>query len=149
VYNVKKPLAETRRFSRVLIARVAPKNGCYGPEGARLVAALPRDEARWRLKPTEHFFVALAGRVANRFGWVAEAQPPITAADLRAADWASMQEHHSDATSAELPPVEWYESFLRSVEKYDVGTPMGCGWVEVKLPGSRKMKLNVHKVFFY
>lgn len=136
-------------YNKILVARNSPQNKCLGPEDAYLVPASPNDRAAFALRNGEHFFSSLTGRISNMFGWVESIANPITAEDLLAMNTASILRMEGDDASNELPDIEWYIRYLRSVSRQENGTPMGCSWVVTNLPGARMRKLNVHKVLFY
>ncbi len=138
--------SESKRYSKLLVARLSPPNRCFGPEGATLVPALPTDDAPFRRGVDQHFFVDVETGTANLFGWVAEARQSLTVGELVELD------HFRSAEAGLLrapPDLEWYASFLEALARQPVGTPMGCSWLEVKLPGVEKRVLKTHKVLFY
>lgn len=136
-------------YNKILTARLSLPNKCLGPAGDQLVPAAPSDKASFPLPADEHFFVTLRNRQSNLFGWVTVVSTPFTVDAVMLADHAAIRANYSDEYGLELPGREWYLGYLEAVNKQKEGTPMACGWIQVKLPGARNRSLRVHKVFFY
>ena len=119
-------MTQELRFDKILVGRESPQNNCKGPDGERLVPATTVDASSARLRKDAHFFVSLVGRHTNAYGWVASLAQPMTPEELLAADRASLRGKLGDDAEIEMPPLEWYVSYLRSVGKRKADEPMAC-----------------------
>lgn len=135
-------------YTKILVARESTKNRCNGPEGAWLVPASNADRPGFRLPNDEHYFVSLEGRIGNLFGWVEELDREITPEELQDNDRSSLKKSFP-GIPAEVPGLDSYVKYLKAVQRFATGTPMACDIREVKLPGSQKSEINVHKVIFH
>lgn len=142
-------MTQELRFDKILVGRESPQNNCKGPDGERLVPATTVDASSARLRKDAHFFVSLVGRHTNAYGWVASLAQPMTPEELLAADRASLRGKLGDDAEIEMPPLEWYVSYLRSVGKRKADEPMACHWRDVRGPGVNRRELSVHKVIFH
>ena len=137
-------------FDRVLVARLSPQNGCFGPPGDRMVPGNEADEAGvLRLHAGDHFFVSLTERRANAYGYVARLDDPLSPEALQDLDRESLRKllgHNAEFT---VPPIDWYVNYLKSVASAGPGAVMACHWREVRGPGKRRRELSTHKVVLY
>lgn len=133
-------------YNIVLIARKSQENRCYAESGEVLAFASPHDKIKRRLPGDEHFFVGLETRQGARYGWVENAAKPMTVEEFRAADIASQLAVLGEIKES---PLELYESFLETINRFEVGTTLAAGWLDiVGIDASKKRKLQFHKVFF-
>lgn len=136
-----------RPYTKILVARRSPTNGCAGPDSGWLVPAPPQESAGKAVG--SHRFVAIRGRHGNKFGWVSQMATPLTAADLMNMDLAGMRGKCGDDAAITVPALAWYESYLHAVDRIGVDLAMGCDWREINLPGVQRRELWVHLVRFY
>lgn len=139
----------TSSFTRILVARQSPQNGCEGPDGEWLVPAAPSDIRTRKLARDSYVFVTVQGRRANKYGWVADLGRDLGAEELRQMDGLGLRARLGDDAVFELPEVDWYERYLRAVSRFEAGTPMVSDWREVRGPGVNRRELVTHKVIFY
>jgi hypothetical protein len=128
---------ESTLFTRLLVARHSPKNGCHAQDGEVLIVKpktpLPSKDA------AHHFVSANDGRTRSKYGWVQEVAP------FSLQDFVS--KHLADRSLSE-EEREHIRSMLTATARIPVEKPAK---VEYVLRGVERKEtvLNVHRVFFY
>jgi|CXWL01.1.fsa_nt_gi hypothetical protein len=118
-------VASAETFTKHLVARFSPPNGCHVDEG-KLLTVLPQK----RLvdpKPMRHHFVAAERQsVRSRYGWVGCSSEGFTL------DWFLATFHRTDATAVQV--ADHVRRMLLAVRDLPEGTPVAARYVARVLP---------------
>jgi hypothetical protein len=128
---------ESTLFTRVLVARYSPKNGCHAQDGEVLIVKpktpLPSKDA------AHHFVSAKDGRTKSKCGWVQEAAP-FTLQDF-------ISKHLADRTLSE-DEREHVRTMLNAAARIPVEKPATVDYA-VRGVERKVIELSVHRVFFH
>jgi len=125
-------------YSKVLIARNSPENGCHAIDGEWLIIGQDVRKIKGRLPEDHHFFVGIESKQPSRYGWVHDIDREIKPKDLA--------EELNANPSPEL--IDSCRLLLDAVGKQEPGTPMACTYSTIGII-EKKRVLRVHKIVFY
>jgi hypothetical protein len=125
-------------YSKLLVARYSPKNGCNVPEGVVLTIQ-PRKNVSTK-KDTGHRFVSRLDKSStSKYGWVAEVGPFTIDEFIQ---------RHLRAEAVSENEREHIRVMLSSIASLPIDTPVAARY-SVQGVIERKAVFVVHKVFFY
>jgi hypothetical protein len=125
-------------YTKVLVARHSPKNGCYVPDGQVLVIvpikSLPKKEQ------VAHFFVSVNDlKTRSKYGWVKEVEPFTL---------NSFLENHFVGRTLNDEALHHIKVMLASIKKLSPGTAVAATYSSRGII-EKSMALTVHRVIFY
>lgn len=125
------------KFSKLLVARHSPENGCYAAEGTVLfVKAKPKVPMKTHVN---HVFLSADDpKLKSKYGWVAEAAP----FDLE----EFVARHHLDGLSDE--DRGHLITMFESIANLAPGVPVASGYSSRGVENPR-MEFTVHRVWFH
>ena len=125
-------------FKKILVSKYSPENGCFVPDGQRLVI-LPRTSIPQK-DHVAHYFVSASDLKSKcKYGWVKDTAP------FTLADFVDKNAAGRVLSNSELGHIE---TMLASISKLPQGTPVAATYSSRGIL-DRNMELTVHKVFFY
>ena len=122
------------KYTKVLVARYSPKNGCNVTEGEMLIVKPPVKEPNREL--SYHFEGVMTGK-KSRYGWV-KMVPEYTLENY-------IDKYFKNISEKELI---YLECMLSSISKLKVNTPVAVDYRQ-KSMGESIFVLHVHKIIFY
>ena len=122
------------KYTKVLVARYSPKNGCNVTEGEMLIVKPPVKEPNREL--SYHFEGVMTGK-KSRYGWV-KTVPEYTLENY-------IDKYLKNISEKELV---YLECMLNSISKLQTNTPVAVDYRQ-KSMGEPIFVLHVHKVIFY
>ena len=126
------------QYSKILVARYSPENGCNVSDGVVLFV-VPRDKVPLKSNVVHYFTGTVDNKTQSKYGWVKRVEP------FTIDEFAMSNLHRAIATEKERLHLE---TMFRSIERLEDGTTVAATYssrgVETKL-----MEFTVHRVFFY
>lgn len=124
-------------FTKVLVAKHSPQNGCFAQEG-QVLAIMSRDSVPQK-DHIPHFFVSSDDcRTKSKYGWVKDIAP------FTLTSFVDRYLSNCKVSEADLKHVE---AMLVSIKHLSEGTPVAATYSSRGVI-EKSMKLTVHKVFF-
>lgn len=123
-------------FEHALVARQAPKNGCFAEDGELLVVAPVRD---WPTTERSHRFIGIQSGRESKYGWVSKLSKPLTIWDF------------VERIGANVGGEAFEDSQMRMLEavgRLKVGDAVAADFV-IRGVEKKAVHLLVHKVIFY
>jgi hypothetical protein len=124
-------------FTKILVARHSPQNGCFGEEGDVLYPPVqlgpPASSRRYYFLSSENT------KKRSKFGWVKSSQQPFNLEEFLA-------DHPEIGRSEEQ--CNLLEELFSAIAKLPDGTPVAGSYFRRGIEHPRN-ELTFHKVFFY
>lgn len=125
-------------FTKILIAKYSPKNGCFACDGD-VLSIKPRKSLPQR-DHLRHFFVSVRDfKRKSRYGWVEDVK------SFTLTDFVRDHLSNSELSTAELSHIY---TMLTSISSLPKGTPAAATY-SLRGVHNRVMQLTIHKVIFY
>lgn len=125
-------------YTKILVAKHSPKNGCYAPDGQPLT--VKAREVVPQKDHVTHFFVSTSDlKTKSKYGWVKEVEPLTLTLFL---------ERYLSGRNLNDLELEHIKTMLTSIRRLPVGTPVAATYSSRGVL-KKVMQLTVHKVFFY
>lgn len=127
-----------KRYSKILVAKFSPQNGCHASEGEVLLLK-PKTSIPMK-NHVPHYFVSVQNpKQKSKYGWVKEVE------DFSLGEFVEKYAVTASSSDEELNHIS---IMLQSIEKLPIDTPVAADYSKYGVIEQR-MVLTVHKVFFY
>ena len=124
-------------FSKLLVAKQSPQNGCYVGDG-EVLFVVPRQKLPAKDHVTHCFVSTVDRKTKSRYGWVVSVEPFTTDDFVR----IYLNGEADDLTRSHI------STMLARVANLAPDTPVAVEYTRYGLE-ERRVELNVHRVFFY
>ena len=125
-------------FTKLLIARHSPQNGCFAPDGA-ILTVVPRARVPLRDNVAHEFRAAANSELTSKYGWVL---------DVPAFDLQKFADEYLGGRVLNKTEEEHLQTMFASISKLPADTPVAATYSSRGVE-KKRMDFTVHRVILY